>query len=84
MTPATQGTRFHIVTRITISDRSRWIPVGEHRCDKRLSFTNAQFIDQRSAAAPDHTHRWWLCIGAPTYVRPCFPCRLVRGAELRQ
>jgi hypothetical protein len=28
--PVTQGTRFHIVARVTISDRSLWIPIGEY------------------------------------------------------
>ena len=28
--PVTQGTRFHIVARITISDRSLWIPIGKY------------------------------------------------------
>ena len=31
VTPVTSGTRFHIVARITISDRSLWIPIGEYR-----------------------------------------------------
>ncbi|KAI0301137.1 hypothetical protein B0F90DRAFT_1719527 [Multifurca ochricompacta] len=53
VTPVTQGTRFHIVTRITVSDRSLWIP-----------------IDRRLATVPEHTHRWWLSIEAPTYSLP--------------
>ncbi|KAI9452441.1 hypothetical protein F5148DRAFT_502809 [Russula earlei] len=53
VTPVPQGTRFHIVARVTISDRSLWIPV-----------------DRRSATSPDHTHQWWLCVGAPTYSLP--------------
>ena len=28
--PVTQGTRFHIVARVKISDRSLWIPIGEY------------------------------------------------------
>ena len=28
VTPVTQGTRFHIVARVTISDHSLWMPVG--------------------------------------------------------
>ena len=28
--PVTQGTRFHVVARVTISDRSLWIPAGEY------------------------------------------------------
>jgi hypothetical protein len=28
--PVTQGTRFHVVARVTISDRSLWIPIGEY------------------------------------------------------
>lgn len=32
--PVTQGTRFHVVARVTISDRSLWIPVGEYRHGK--------------------------------------------------
>ena len=31
ITPVTQGTRFHVVSRVTISDRSLWIPVGGYR-----------------------------------------------------
>ena len=31
ITPITQGTRFHVVARVTISDRSLWIPVGGYR-----------------------------------------------------
>ncbi len=27
-----QGTRFHVVARVTISDRSMWIPIGGYRC----------------------------------------------------
>ncbi|KAH9969895.1 hypothetical protein BC827DRAFT_1263053 [Russula dissimulans] len=53
VTPVTEGTRFHIVTRVTVSDRSLWIPV-----------------DRRSAPSPDHTHQWWLSVGAPTYSLP--------------
>ena len=30
-----QGTRFHIVARVTISDRSLWIPIGGYRCRRR-------------------------------------------------
>ncbi|KAH9984963.1 hypothetical protein BJV77DRAFT_1071691 [Russula vinacea] len=51
--PVAEGTRFHIVARVTISDRSLWIP-----------------IDQRSASSPDHTHKWVICIEAPTYSLP--------------
>jgi len=53
ITPVTEGTRFHIVARVTISDRSVWIP-----------------LDRRAVTAPNHTHRWFLCIGAPTYSLP--------------
>ena len=28
--PVTHGTRFHVVARVTISDRSLWIPIGEY------------------------------------------------------
>ena len=28
--PVTQGTRFHIVARVTISDRSLWIPISKY------------------------------------------------------
>jgi len=34
VTPVTQGTRFHIVARVTVSDRSLWIPVGGYRSAK--------------------------------------------------
>jgi hypothetical protein len=34
VTPVAQGTRFHIVARVTISDRSMWIPNGGYRCGK--------------------------------------------------
>ena len=34
VTPVTQGTRFHIVARVTISDRSLWIPVGGYHRDE--------------------------------------------------
>ena len=34
--PVAQGTRFHIVARVTISDRSLWIPIGGCRCGRRL------------------------------------------------
>ena len=34
--PVTQGTRFHIVARVTISDRSLWIPIGGYLCGRRL------------------------------------------------
>jgi hypothetical protein len=65
----TQGTRFHVVARVTISDRSLWIPVGGYRRGEWPSFTDLHFIDRRSDSPPNHTHQWWLSIGAPTYVR---------------
>jgi hypothetical protein len=34
--PVAQGTRFHIVTRVTISDRSLWIPIGGYRCGNKV------------------------------------------------
>ena len=36
--PVAQGTRFHIVARVTISDRSLWIPIGGYRCGRRLLY----------------------------------------------
>lgn len=33
--PVAQGTRFHIVARVTISDRSLWVPIGGCRCGRR-------------------------------------------------
>jgi hypothetical protein len=32
--PVAEGTRFHIVARVTISDRSLWIPIGGFGCGK--------------------------------------------------
>jgi hypothetical protein len=32
--PVAQGTRFHIVARVTISDRSLWVPIGGYRCGR--------------------------------------------------
>lgn len=37
VTPVAQGTRFHITARVTVSDRSLWIPVGGYRCGTWLS-----------------------------------------------
>ena len=34
--PVAQGTRFHITARVTISDRSLWIPDSEYRYGRRL------------------------------------------------
>jgi len=38
--PVTQGTRFHVVARVTISDRSLWIPVGEYHLGKWQPLAN--------------------------------------------
>ena len=32
--PVAQGTRFHIVARVTVSDRSLWVPIGGYHCVK--------------------------------------------------
>ena len=39
----TQGTRFHVVARVTISDRSLWIPVGGYPRGECLSFYRSPF-----------------------------------------
>jgi hypothetical protein len=83
VTPVTQGTRFHIVARITVSDRSLWIPIGGSSRGKPLSWLNLHSTVRRTATATEHTHRWWLSIEAPTYVR-AVQCGLMHGAKQRQ
>ena len=66
----TFGTRFHIIARVVISDRSLWIPPGIvvilHAFVIVLIYHF--LIERRSRNFPNHTHRWIIEVDSPSYV----------------
>jgi hypothetical protein len=66
----TSSTRFHIIARVVISDRSLWIPPGIvvifHACVIILIYYF--LIERRAKAMPNHTHRWIIEVDSPSYV----------------
>lgn len=66
----TAGTRFHIIARVVISDRSLWIPPGNvvifHISG--IALTCYFLIERRAQALPNHTHRWIVEVNSPSYV----------------
>lgn len=69
----TLGTRFHIIARVVVSDRSLWIPPGEYRGISRIRrCTNPPYlIERRPRTLQNHTHRWMVGVDSPSYVSFC-------------
>jgi hypothetical protein len=66
--PSSFRTRFHIVARVVISDRSLWLPPGESLCIAAGFHCKRYFTERRTQANQEHTHRWMLSIDSPSYV----------------
>jgi hypothetical protein len=70
-----QHTRFHILARLVIADRSRWIPPGksclcfEFACCRRDVRTERRDVEGLLENDED-THQWALSVSSPSYVRP--------------
>lgn len=65
----TSGTRFHIIARVVVSDRSVWIPPGNSYIREifiYLFILSCLCIDRRSLS--EHTHRWIIEVDSPSYV----------------
>jgi hypothetical protein len=59
--------RFHIIARVVISDRSLWLPRGMWQ-----DITINTLFDKTADRRPHdlaHTHRWMLSVDSPSYVR---------------
>jgi hypothetical protein len=76
VTPVAQGTRFHITARVTVSDRSLWIPVGGYRRGTWLSQpTSISQIDVRLLQSSTHIGGGCLLRHLHMYVyRPHVTC----------
>jgi hypothetical protein len=66
----TSGTRFHIIARVVVSDRSVWIPPGNsHARVIYFKYLKSSLCtDRRPQPLPDHTHRWVIEVVSPSYV----------------
>ena len=63
------GTRFHILARVIISDRSVWIPLGQC-CSFPVTtvLTVSIHPDRRPKELLHDTHRWSIGVDSPSYV----------------
>jgi len=62
-----QQSRFHVSRRVTVSDRSLYLPESM-LYHISAGFILISFLGKRSPTAPSHTHRWQLAVSAPSYV----------------
>lgn len=73
--------RFHMMARVSVQDRSLWIPPSTCCC--LWGVWNAERrLGRRMKSREDHTHRWRLEVSAPSYVSLCIR-RYVHLVELR-
>lgn len=61
------STRFHIIARVLVADRSRWLASGELTAPHLVAILTPK-IAKRPLAHPDHTHQWMISIDSPSYV----------------
>jgi len=66
----TTGSRFHIIARLSIVDRTLWLSPGKSFMYLYHGPEQTHLTERRPSARREDTHRWMLTVDSVSYVRP--------------